>query len=1467
MVDSQYLQIVQGQLSRFAAQDDFGRVMDTAFGQSLDRPQLQKLRQQWLSGNFRMIPEIKVLSQHELGVANGAYAAELGCIFLSSDFMARSTPEAIAATILEEVGHHLDQLLNGGLDSAGDEGEIFRRLVYGENLTELELAGLKAQNDHAIIAVGGTAIAIEQSNINGDDGDNTLTGSTADDSIQGFGGNDTISGDTGNDTINGGNGNDTLFGQQGSDILVGGAGDDLYLFNANSDIGDDAIGEQLNQGIDSISFAPSFNGVVFDLHSTGIAQTIALNYRILSTSLAEIENLHGGLGGDILIGNSLGNSIGGGGGGDYIDGFDGNDTLDGGGNDDEIYGGGGNDQLFGDSGNDSLYGEYFDNPNALTLGDDSLDGGDGDDYLSVHAGSNTLQGGNGNDRLIGGVNNDTLVGGMGNDQYLYAIGPSSHLGIDTIVEAAGGGIDTLNFINSSAAIQLSLNSIADQSIALNVQLAALSGVEIENVIGGSAGDSIFGNGLSNRFSGGNGNDNLSGYLGNDELNGEVGDDFLSGDEGDDYLIGGVGNDYLTGGMGNDYLIGGVGNDTFDGGDSDGNDVFVINAGVDTGIKKILDPLNGGFDTLDFSSTISTAIQISLLANNTNITVATNLQIAAFSALDQIENLSGGGGNDDLSGNALNNVIHGDSGNDGLYGGNGNDILLGGSGNDFVSGDGGNDTLFGGVGNDGLYGDIGNDLLTGDGGDDVLYGKAGNDILNGGTGNDIYYIDAVHDLGLDTIIELGGTDTIDFSPYAATTTALNLNATTVQILATGVQLAASSLNQIERVLGSNSNDYFIGNALNNYLWGGSGVDRLSGGIGNDTLNGGDGTDVFAIDADVDTGTDKIEESSTGGVDVLDFRATTTRGITVNLATLTTQLVAAGVSVLLPGTIEYAYGGSLNDILLGNGFNNYLLGGAGNDSLNGGLGVDSLYGGLGNDTLVGGDGSDVFIVDADSDVGIDSIVETATGGLDILDFGTTTTKSITLNLALTTLQTVAAGIAGTNKVQLNTGGTIENATGGVLNDTLTGSSSNNILRGGQGNDSLIGANGNDVYVIDADVDTGTDTIVETATGGVDTLDFSTTTTKSIFLNLGLTGPQTVATGITVGSGVLLSMPTTAIEYAYGGTRDDSLTGNNLNNYLVGNSGNDTLSGGLGIDYLAGGLGNDRVIGGDSNDIFLIDADVDMGTDTIVETATGGVDTIDLRSTTTKGIEINLATTTLQTLALGVNLILQTVTIENAYGGSGNDYIEGNSLHNYLLGGTGTDQLVGGLGNDSLYGGTEGDFLVGNDGNDLLYGGTGNDVLDGGNGNDSFYGEDGDDVLFDLGGNNNLSGGNGNDTLNGGAGNDTLSGGAGSDRFGFNFTLGRDIITDFVVGTDKIALAVNVFAGINTLEGLFKSTAFANVLDDSQVNTRAEAIVYSRGSGNLFYNPNGTALGLGTNGGNFAVLASSLNLIASNFVVAFV
>jgi serralysin len=95
-----------------------------------------------------------------------------------------------------------------------------------------------------------------------------------------------------------------------------------------------------------------------------------------------------------------------------------------------------------------------------------------------------------------------------------------------------------------------------------------------------------------------------------------------------------------------------------------------------------------------------------------------------------------------------------------------------------------------------------------------------------------------------------------------------------------------------------------------------------------------------------------------------------------------------------------------------------------------------------------------------------------------------------------------------------------------------------------------------------------------------------------------------------------------------------------------------------------------------------------------------------------------------------------IENAIGGSGDDYIIGNQADNRLEGNDGADTLegaegadtlLGGLGNDSLVGGVGNDSLIGGAGDDQLLGGDGNDRLDGGGGSDTLKGGLGDDVYL--------------------------------------------------------------------------------------------------------------------------------------------
>lgn len=87
--------------------------------------------------------------------------------------------------------------------------------------------------------------------------------------------------------------------------------------------------------------------------------------------------------------------------------------------------------------------------------------------------------------------------------------------------------------------------------------------------------------------------------------------------------------------------------------------------------------------------------------------------------------------------------------------------------------------------------------------------------------------------------------------------------------------------------------------------------------------------------------------------------------------------------------------------------------------------------------------------------------------------------------------------------------------------------------------------------------------------------------------------------------------------------------------------------------------------------------------------------------------------------------------------------------------------------------------------LKGSSGKDTLIGGSGKDTIYGNDGADSLIGGKGNDYLSGGKGNDTLIGGKGTDTLIGGDGKDVFVYESGGGKDTITDYTAGQDKIRI----------------------------------------------------------------------------------
>jgi Ca2+-binding RTX toxin-like protein len=133
-------------------------------------------------------------------------------------------------------------------------------------------------------------------------------------------------------------------------------------------------------------------------------------------------------------------------------------------------------------------------------------------------------------------------------------------------------------------------------------------------------------------------------------------------------------------------------------------------------------------------------------------------------------------------------------------------------------------------------------------------------------------------------------------------------------------------------------------------------------------------------------------------------------------------------------------------------------------------------------------------------------------------------------------------------------------------------------------------------------------------------------------------------------------------------------------------------------------------------------------------------------------------------------------------------------FLFGGPSHDALIGNSGSDLILGGGARDDLAGHAGADILIGNQGRDRIDGGAGGDALFGGDGRDRISGKRGNDWIEGGAGGDRLLGGAGNDTLAGGQGKDKFVFTDGAGRDRITDFQDGLDRI-----VFKGHDLVGGI--------------------------------------------------------------------
>jgi Ca2+-binding RTX toxin-like protein len=978
--------------------------------------------------------------------------------------------------------------------------------------------------------------------LHGTEGADVLNGGADGDTLYGFGGNDTIKGGAGDDVLAGNDGNDTLQGGDGDDYILGGPGNDTIDGGA---------------GNDWAAYEDATAGVIVDLNLTTAQNTGGGG----TDKLAGIENVYGSDFNDTLTGDAhdnmivggLGNDIvNGGKGGDTLWGSAGADTLDGADGDDYLVGGAGADIIKGGAGFD--WSSYEDATAGVKVdltktGAQDTGGGGTDtlsgiehlygtkfgDTLTGDAGDNYLYGDDGDDNLYGGAGDDHLSGGAGNN-----------------VISGGDGFDTVDYAFSDKGVKIDLSLGAPPMGGSPLVGDWLT--SIEAAMGSTRNDLI---------------------MGNDDEN------YLFGDAGDDNLVAVNGHDTLEGGDGNDVILGSA---------TGTGDLLLGNAGDDRIMvfagSTVVDGGEGS-DTFDAPLMADVTIDLRITGDQ---------QIASdiHAELRNIENLTGGAGNDHLVGDAGDNVLIGSRGNDILDGGAGSDTVsynddmtgsviidlgksiqvltdsrgidtlisienvIGSSGDDQILGNTAANRLQGGNGNDQIEAVGGNDLLEGGAGNDILiatregtssdklYGGDGNDrlvtnkaaaTLDGGAGDDVFDVPHVSNMAGTIVIDGGvGVDTLDmngaYNGYVALTIDLSIKGR--QDVGQGQFL---DIKDVENIFGGAANDHLKGDAGDNLL---------RGGLGDDVLDGGAGVDIVSYD---------------------DSNMLTSVSVDLHNA-VQTNLGGRGIDTLI--SIEGVKGTAYNDTLIGNDQDNVFIGGLGDDVINGGGGVDTVS---------------------------------------YLNDGGTTGVWIDLQH---TLQNVDKGAHGLDQLT-----SIENVQGSDFNDGLSGTAGVNVLRGEGGNDSVMGRGGADILyggagndllstyeagvssngavmyggAGDDSFDVGSGDIAMYGEDGDDEFRlFDVPGVKSIHGGDGMDAIyfETYIDNRTI-DGVTLDLSKTTKQEINPGVfvivdGVERIGATHYADHLVGNDGGVYFDGGAGDDYLAGGAGNDTLLAGDGADILI-------------------------------------------------------------------------------------------------------------------------------------------------------------------------------------------------------------------------------------------------------------------------------------------
>ncbi|WP_395645058.1 FG-GAP-like repeat-containing protein [Terricaulis sp.] len=300
--------------------------------------------------------------------------------------------------------------------------------------------------------------------------------------------------------------------------------------------------------------------------------------------------------------------------------------------------------------------------------------------------------------------------------------------------------------------------------------------------------------------------------------------------------------------------------------------------------------------------------------------------------------------------------------------------------------------------------------------------------------------------------------------------------------------------------------------------------------------------------------------TGGIDTIVAGGTGPVRIDLNSATLQSEpggggyvsypvAVLGGFTIAAGVVIENATGGLGDDTLTGNAVNNVLTGGfgadtllgnAGDDRLEGGASSDILNGGAGADRMIGGSSDDSYFVDNVGDI----VTELAGEGTQ-----DQVTASIDYTLPDNVEWLTLAGAA-----LIGTGNALDNLLrGDELGNTLNGGVGADRLFGFNGDDTLNGDDGDDIIFAQRLTTAGAESNAYAGGAGYDTIDY-TNANGGVTINLA-TG---TATGVVGGADTL-----SGFEAIIGSLYNDTIVGDDGDNYIQINGGSDNIDGGAGVD----------------------------------------------------------------------------------------------------------------------------------------------------------------------------------------------------------------------------------------------------------------------------------------------------------------